>query len=289
MKTLLLLTLFFSTTITIQAQCLVEAKFSYSVAGDYLSFVNTSTDEPTGPDYFWLVGGQTTIAESPNFYIPDLVGDTEIEIYFFVDNLPTSDCRDAIHIFIPKEMPVDCPPSVPDFYYTFDAEEITFVNTSEFVEPEANVYWNIGGTIYEDDDASITFPLSDFEGVNYYSLHIDYTADIPGCKMRTNADSTIIGIESAGLDKNGMNETDFQIYPLPASEMITISFENDLIGGRMVVYDLLGNIVISETVVTETNQVELAISHLQNGTYMVNYQSENGEISIAKRFVKVGS
>jgi hypothetical protein len=77
---------------------------------------------------------------------------------------------------------------------------------------------------------------------------------------------------SIGIQEN--ENLEFTVYPNPATDFVTVSFGSDQMSGLLIVTDISGRVLISETV-TGQNKMQLDISNLTSGTYQMIFQNEN--------------
>jgi hypothetical protein len=62
----------------------------------------------------------------------------------------------------------------------------------------------------------------------------------------------------------------FSIYPNPAKDMLTVSFNDDISGElKITVTDISGKVILKSTEVAENNQINLDISAIPSGVYLV--------------------
>ena len=120
------------------------------------------------------------------------------------------------------------------------------------------------------------------EFTNTANIYFDYNAPIT-----TNTTLTTLD-EPAGIDEVavGVNGVTVDLYPVPASDHLTIQINNvsKSEAATVSIIDLMGNIVLSDkvnlsegsTLVTEN------LSGLMNGTYLTRVQFENGSAIVKK-------
>jgi hypothetical protein len=58
----------------------------------------------------------------------------------------------------------------------------------------------------------------------------------------------------------------FAVYPNPANDNVCFNVDDKYIGGRLLIYDLLGNIVMSQAL--QGSKVNLNVDGLSSGTYL---------------------
>ena len=80
------------------------------------------------------------------------------------------------------------------------------------------------------------------------------------------------------------NSVAFAMWPNPAYNKITIQRENELGAGRVLIYSLQGELLIRYEIASGTGVLEIDISALENGVYLVGYEG-GGNIE-KQRFIK---
>jgi hypothetical protein len=113
-----------------------------------------------------------------------------------------------------------------------------------------------------------------FETVNPSNSQI-ITWNVTGCT--TGNDCTITGVAES------ISEKKMLLYPSPAFDNITITMNSNIKISSMNVYTILGENVISQ-VVNDLNTYNLNISNLENGIYLLEINTRNG--NLIKKFVK---
>jgi hypothetical protein len=101
------------------------------------------------------------------------------------------------------------------------------------------------------------------------------TWNVTGCT--TGNECTITGIAESFSEKN------ISLYPNPAFNTITIGTNNRIKINSINVYTVLGENVIHQAV-SNLNTFELNISELQNGFYLMEINTANG--NVIKKFMK---
>jgi hypothetical protein len=97
------------------------------------------------------------------------------------------------------------------------------------------------------------------------------------------AESTI------GMDVSRSDHLDFQIYPNPAQEHVTLHFVvRNSEGIVFTMFDLGGRIVLQKdlnNIVTGENMINLDISHLENGIYTCRMNGDQNTLAIRNLIV----
>jgi len=85
---------------------------------------------------------------------------------------------------------------------------------------------------------------------------------------------------------NTFSNEEFKLFPNPANDHVTISFNQYIEGGEVSICNATGQKVYSKTIQSSTNKIELNVFDLDQGVYFVRIKQQN-VISQPKRFVIV--
>ncbi len=81
----------------------------------------------------------------------------------------------------------------------------------------------------------------------------------------------LIPLPTAYLSVNELTELEFNIYPNPTTELITINVQNNEIINEIIITDVNGRIVM-----TSTFAKEISVANLENGHYFLNINTTEG-------------
>ena len=82
------------------------------------------------------------------------------------------------------------------------------------------------------------------------------------------------------------NKSAFKVFPNPAIEQATVLFNQNLTTGRLLVYNVIGELVLQENINGQQNRVMLNTSHLEPGIYLIQLDSEGTEKTTKKLIVR---
>jgi hypothetical protein len=85
------------------------------------------------------------------------------------------------------------------------------------------------------------------------------------------------------LSSARISTTKFNIYPNPASNLVTITNADNLLVQQVTIYDMAGKQLSTQTFNTEA-EVQLNVAHLANGTYLLHIQTTQG--TAVKQLIK---
>lgn len=162
--------------------------------------------------------------------------------------------------------------------YTHDSTNVT-VGLNPFDSPYqyAKLIENIGSMVYlfpeyKNCNPSLSIDFSTYSFSCFYDGFNDYSVVSPGeC-----ANPFHVGITEPADDK------DFNLYPNPATDNITISVNNSF-GLKVSVYNVLGELMFSE--IPQNATFDLNIAGLNPGIYFISIDNKSGQKQV-KRFVK---
>jgi hypothetical protein len=163
---------------------------------------------------------------------------------------------------------------------------------------------NFGTGFVSFDDVNSNFSFDEdfyvwitecFDGINYLfeSKYFDFYIinDNPySYTITTNSDTLLLTITSANgdqaiygnsiLSNQELNVADFNIYPNPASDKITIESIDGYSIKMIKVYDILGRIVLEQN--NSSNQLD--VSNLSSGLLFIQIETSKG--SLVKKVIK---
>lgn len=111
-----------------------------------------------------------------------------------------------------------------------------------------------------------------FEGTNPYYCEVHGAGSMSG---------TITVQNSLGVDDKTISN--FKMYPNPSNSILNLKLPQDITNGNIIVFDILGKELEGKTF-EDTNFVELNISDLAKGVYLVKVKSQTA--SQTKQFIK---
>ncbi len=81
----------------------------------------------------------------------------------------------------------------------------------------------------------------------------------------------LIPLPTAYLSVNELSELEFNIYPNPTTDLITVNVQNNEIINEIIITDVNGRIVM-----TSTFEKEISVASLENGQYFLNINTTEG-------------
>ncbi len=122
-------------------------------------------------------------------------------------------------------------------------------------------------------DANFNFSLSNMKAITRSGANIPLAGVDAQVTFKA---STATGIKVYSADK-------YSVYPNPAQTKITISAPGATKIEHYEIYSVSGELIKSNTALTE--KLEINVSDLSNGCYLVKLKSDNGSV-VTKRFIK---
>ncbi len=257
--------------------CNLNISWTQSISGGNITFTNTSTGVPSPASFVWLYDGQSMSVENPTFaYNPSIT-----EVCFAIDDLSGGMCSDST-----------CGPVFTDstgtgcnidisFTYTAFGGDIYFSNTSSGVPVGASYDWWYGSQSSADENPIfnsvygneiVCLTIYDSSWICYDSIcttvFVDSTAD------------TTMTVQTEDV-------IEFNVYPNPANDILTISIDNESEVDRIEILDLTGRLVMVQNIENENSIIQLNVSDLPEGVYLVRiYNGDNSTKLSSRRFVK---
>jgi hypothetical protein len=99
----------------------------------------------------------------------------------------------------------------------------------------------------------------------------------------TNGNEIVLSSQAVGI--NELVASFSSVYPNPAKDLVTVSFENVLDSGTIEVYNSLGKITLKQTF-SNTKEVKLNIEKMNSGTFYLYVKTLDGKVQ-SHRMVKV--
>lgn len=138
------------------------------------------------------------------------------------------------------------------------------------------------GTMYEQfsyDDANFqTNPSTQRVGRQINFLK-SYQTPFETDKIVSFCEESVPFASIAGVDETA-NGGSFHLYPNPAEDLVQLSFKNGAVPSRILMYDLMGNLLFSD----ETGSNAISVGHLASGNYLVSVITDLGMYT--QKFVK---
>jgi hypothetical protein len=224
-------------------------------AGDTVEF---STDDISGNTYTWYEDG-VAVSTSPTYGAVSS-GDYFVEVVYN----GTTYVSDTINLVV-NTLPIVTLPSLP---------VDTLCNQANVVVLSGGT--PAGGEYSGNGVANNEFtPADALVGVN----EITYTyEDVNGCSASASQNIVLKLCTSIEVLEPGIN---MSLYPNPANDYLMLNTDNALVGGTILIYDLQGKLVASETIRGAFTQI--ATTQLSFGTYSVKIvNSESRKVANAK-------
>ena len=162
------------------------------------------------------------------------------------------------------------------------------------ISPGFDLAYSINGTVSATETPIFTTPLAPGDSMNYtftkkfttasggnYRI-CAYKVGLPADTIRTN-DTLCINVISKVASNDLSIENSVVIYPNPAHSTLTIQFATVAQNAIVQIVNLEGK-VLKTISVNQASKVDINVSDLSNGIYLLNFKSEN--TSKIYRFVK---
>ena len=159
----------------------------------------------------------------------------------------------------------------------------TTIDTLKATDPDGNtIYYSIvsGDPDHVFSLDSATGILKLVKNLKYYTYALVIRARDNGtCNLEASASYNVITFTTA----LGENNQSIEIYPNPATDLLNIRSGSSSVSATAVITDITGKILLSETLVSDVESID--VSGLESGLYLVRVssQKETSTISFLKK------
>lgn len=133
---------------------------------------------------------------------------------------------------------------------------------------------------------TVKFPLTDFTGVDLTAIKnvkFKYDKSPTGAILITDLSVTGVADPIFTSVSDNTSAIDFNVYPNPVTDMLTIVISKNTLNNQVIVYDINGK-QISNDYLQQQNRFNLNTSMLDKGVYLIQLRNEFG--TTTKRFIK---
>ena len=148
-----------------------------------------------------------------------------------------------------------------NFSESISGNTATFTNLSTSIANSLNYSWNFG----DGNTSSIANPSHTYTTSGTYTI----TLIASNCIFSHTITKTI-QIGALSINENSVGN--FEFYPNPTTNQITIKVDNQLLGSVYTIYDTIGKSVLNGKISSELNVIDLG--NLSNGVYIIEVASE---------------
>ena len=158
-----------------------------------------------------------------------------------------------------------------NFSESISGNTATFTNLSTSIANTLNYSWNFGDGI----TSSIANPSHTYTTSGTYTI----TLIASNCIFSHTITKTI-QVGALSINENAVGN--FEFYPNPTTNQITIKVDNQLLGSVYTIYDTIGKSVLNGKISSELNVIDLG--NLSNGVYIIEVASEGNYFK--NKFIK---
>ena len=254
-----------SICLTANVVSLPVATFDHTVSkpcDGEVTFTDNSLNNPTS--WYWDFGDGTIASQQNPTHVYTLPG--MYTVWLKATNLGGVDSIQKI---------IDVTQTL---YVAFETPDSIFVNTpAQFIDSSVTA---TGWQWFFGDGASSNLQNPVHTYTNTGVFNVSFVANTASCNKTINKQITVYG--NIGINEN--NRTDIKVYPVPATETVTIEWSQESPIERIEVYDAMGRKVgVFET--SETN-LDIDISNWAEGLYLTRLFGENGNVSVKQIIVE---
>jgi PKD repeat protein len=158
-----------------------------------------------------------------------------------------------------------------NFSESISGNTATFTNLSTSIANTLNYSWNFG----DGNTSSIASPSHTYTSSGTYTI----TLIASNCIFSHTITKTI-QVGALSINENAVGN--FEFYPNPTTNQITIKVDNQLLGSVYTIYDTIGKSVLNGKISSELNAIDLG--NLSNGVYIIEVASEGNYFK--NKFIK---
>ena len=158
-----------------------------------------------------------------------------------------------------------------NFSESISGNTATFTNLSTSIANTLNYSWNFGDGI----TSSIASPSHTYTTSGTYTI----TLIASNCIFSHTITKTI-QVGALSINENAVGN--FEFYPNPTTNQITLKVDNQLLGSVYTIYDTIGKSVLNGKISSELNVIDLG--NLSNGVYIIEVASEGNYFK--NKFIK---
>ena len=148
-----------------------------------------------------------------------------------------------------------------NFSESISGNTATFTNLSTSIANTLNYSWNFG----DGNTSSIASPSHTYTSSGTYTI----TLIASNCIFSHTITKTI-QVGALSINENAVGN--FEFYPNPTTNQITLKVDNQLLGSVYTIYDTIGKSVLNGEISSELNVIDLG--NLSNGVYIIEVASE---------------
>ena len=158
-----------------------------------------------------------------------------------------------------------------NFSESISGNTATFTNLSTSIANTLNYSWNFG----DGNTSSIASPSHTYTSSGTYTI----TLIASNCIFSHTITKTI-QVGALSINENAVGN--FEFYPNPTTNQITIKVDNQLLGSVYTIYDTIGKSVLNGKINSELHVIDLG--NLSNGVYIIEVASEGNYFK--NKFIK---
>ena len=158
-----------------------------------------------------------------------------------------------------------------NFSESISGNTATFTNLSTSIANTLNYSWNFG----DGNTSSIASPSHTYTSSGTYTI----TLIASNCIFSHTITKTI-QVGALSINENAVGN--FEFYPNPTTNQITLKVDNQLLGSVYTIYDTIGKSVLNGKINSELHVIDLG--NLSNGVYIIEVASEGNYFK--NKFIK---
>ena len=246
-------------TFTVTAPVTCDAKFTKSISGKTVNFMNQSVPNSFSVSYSWNFGDGSagSSAKNPN-HTYGSYGTYQVCLTI-VDSL--TNCWDTYCDTITLTAPAAC---VADFYVS-DSNGIFIFSNLSTPANQLNYYlWSFG----DGNTSNQAHPVHQYNAPGTYNVCLYVEDTLTGCSDSTCKTVTVAALNT---DEVTLSASSVNVYPNPFDNQINISWSQSIDQVSIRLYDLTGKAMLLETALPAekglTHTLDLSSYSLSSGVY----------------------
>lgn len=240
--------------------------------------------------YIVSLKSNQTIASPMN-----MTGTAQITIRFeSSDSFQVANIQSLVpNVFWNKTVRVNRPAEADDYdYITFGLSSLgsPMINYQKDVIVSLFTFENVGGAcpskveIIDNTSDAFLYPNSEKLSIKNHISILGVGGNAYVGNYLKDANCIIDPIITS--NSNQLEETYLDIFPNPAIDFLTVDYQVSVPMEYIKIYDVLGKVVLEQTVTDNQNQQRLDVSRLAKGSYFLRMENATQQ-SIAKPFIKI--
>ena len=221
---------------------------------DFGDGIGTSTDQD--PSYSYGTDGSYTVTLT----VTDSCGNTDTFTEVVIVSSGSGGCPPFNLEFLVEQIAGN------QFAFSYDGDNVGYIDSYS---------WTVDGQTFTGDSISYTFP-----DTGTYDIEL-IVSDTCGNSDTVSKTLTVQIDSRADLIDAGLN-----IYPNPASDFVTLTFETPVNGGEVQIYNMTGQLIQRESLTAMQTAYTLQLQDVSEGVYLIRVTEQGTSMSERKLIIR---